>query len=401
MFSSQKFLFHVEKFIREHTGPKPYVAIAVSGGMDSMCLAFTLLKLKSRLNIQELRLLFFHHHTRPGQELDLALVQKFAQQYNLSLEVGHGRGLQGSNFEARAREQRYQWFKKIKKNGEQIFLAHHLDDAFEWWMMQEGRSSHGLNLGMPLIHGPFFRPFFCVSKKQIRHMIKAEKIPYREDPSNTDTKFLRNHLRQKLIPPWKKLFQGSLTLFVNKMLERKDIYLALKIQQQKSMIETEEGVLWLGSPRRLDLRQICERLSSRRGNWGSEFKKIQIAQRAHKKGPYHLTGGLKVYLSPYSVWIGKKSLVAHYHWSDWETVEMDKNQFQDWVVRQVKSHATNWKFPYVVLAQKKWQKSEGLGKDLNQLRKRWEKDGFYLHSAGFILSEWPSDLKLRLRLPRV
>ncbi len=104
--------------------PGKYV-LAVSGGVDSM----TLLHLLSKKPVVELVVAHFDHGIRPDSTEDERLVAETAQEYNLPLEVGHGK-LDAGASEKNAREARYQFLESVAKKhtAKGVITAHHQDD---------------------------------------------------------------------------------------------------------------------------------------------------------------------------------------------------------------------------------------------------------------------------------
>ncbi|MBE3608905.1 MULTISPECIES: tRNA lysidine(34) synthetase TilS [Campylobacter] len=112
--------------------------------------------------------------------------------------------LEGGNFEAKAREIRYEFFKKIflEHGYKNLILAHQLDDRLEWFMMQLSRGAGLLQmLGMNEHESrewcEIYRPLIGISKAEILAYLKEGKLAYFVDESNVDEKFKRNFIRAK------------------------------------------------------------------------------------------------------------------------------------------------------------------------------------------------------------
>ena len=105
-----------------------------------------------------------------------------------------------------ARELRYQWFDKLKREQgfTHLLTAHHLDDQLETFLINLGRGSGIKGLcGIP--DHLILRPLLAVSKKDILAYAKEKNISWREDASNAQDDYLRNQLRHQLIPKWKAI----------------------------------------------------------------------------------------------------------------------------------------------------------------------------------------------------
>lgn len=132
------------------------------------------------------------------------------------------------SIESLARKERYIFLESVRKqyNATYILTAHHRDDQIEtaifnllrwsklWWI-------HALTL----LNGNIFRPLIECSKSDILHYATEHKIWYREDSSNNDTHYLRNHIRHVLLPQCMKInpeYQSSLQDFIKYTKELKD-----------------------------------------------------------------------------------------------------------------------------------------------------------------------------------
>ena len=112
-----------------------------------------------------------------------------------------------------ARDLRYQWLNELLDSmpSARLATAHHIDDVTETIMLGliKGVGVSGLG-GIPVVTGRLIRPLLFLTKEEIRHYANAEDIPFREDSSNQDPKYLRNRIRHELIPLIQELSGGSL-----------------------------------------------------------------------------------------------------------------------------------------------------------------------------------------------
>jgi hypothetical protein len=180
---------------------------------------------------------------------------------------------------------------------------------------------------MPLKREFFFRPFLCVSKNQILKLASSQQIPFREDPTNQSLKFQRNLLRKELIPPIKKNFPSLLKRYVQKQNEKLEIL--KKIKKPKQFIIPNSHVHLLGEAAVFELRQALHVLS-KRGDWGEELKKVQLAQKNGKWGPMHLSHQIKVYLTP------KHLLITQNHF------DSKKSSYQKMTVKKLGENEKNY-----------------------------------------------------------
>ena len=193
----------------------PHLAVAVSGGSDSLCLAILA---KKWVNIKGGRItaLIVDHGLRKssGQEsrktLKLLKKQKILSQcfkWELSKKPKN-------SVQEKAREFRYNIFEEwcYKKNIKYLLIAHHFEDQKETFIMRLNSNSNVYGLAcMPKVllkkEIKILRPLLDLKKKDIIGYLKEKKINWIEDPSNNSLKYSRNRLR-KILP---KLEEKGLT----------------------------------------------------------------------------------------------------------------------------------------------------------------------------------------------
>ena len=307
--SSYRKLFfrHLLGFLGNVTSGKelagPHV-IAVSGGLDSMSLLWVAQELYRQGKIGSIRVVFVHHHTRPGQQLDADLVEEFCERACIPFKILHAEGLNQlrSNFEERARRARRSLLKGELKYGELLWLGHHIDDSYEWSIMQRYRS--GLpksSLGIPVRNGPILRPFLCMTKAQLQHLCRHESIPYRDDPTNLDSKYDRNFLRHEILPLIKKRYPQFLKHYVNHanhMAAVLNLSITTRISGNKMFIFHQGAVIEGPEYSSFQIQELLHYFSQeKRGKITSQILKMIKAIDHGKKGPFHFSGGTEAYSS--------------------------------------------------------------------------------------------------------
>ncbi len=315
------FIKHVFRFLgnvaspQELTGPH---LIAVSGGVDSVALLWTALTLFKEGKIGPIRAVFVHHHTRQGQDQDGELVKTFCEDHHIPFIRLDAIGLSGGigNFEQRARTSRRSLLMDELKPNERLWLGHHLDDSYEWSIMQKYRSGQPKSsLGIPVRNGAIIRPFLCVTKDQILSLAQFEAIPYRDDPTNIDTKYDRNFLRSELVPVVKKRYPKYLKHYVNHA-NHLAVILGLSITNRvnENHIHVYKQGAILQGPQfsQYQVQDLLESFSNTdRGEISAQILKMFKAIDNAKKGPFHFSGGTEVYHSHKLLMIYQQKMKNH------------------------------------------------------------------------------------------
>lgn len=331
-----QYLIH---FVKRHQllGHQKKVLLAISGGPDSMALFCLTSLLKQQDPELEFRVLTIHHHSRLGQDQEVQTVLETAKLLGLEAQVLHidaKHWTSTANFEARASKLRRQLIKDHLRSGEVVFTGHHLDDSFEWYLMQMGRSSDPSILGLPLVNAHWRRPFLCLTKQQIFWLLKWSGVKYHLDPSNLDPKHDRNGLRAQLIAPWKRHAPALLRHYVarsNLLAMKLGLHRLNQDDDDAKIVTFERGVSLMASdwsarfdPLRVEqMREIVKVLSNaERGELTQELFKICQALRAGRQGPHLLSGAVRAYLWGKEVFFLSQADLGFYEELDqqWEDV---------------------------------------------------------------------------------
>lgn len=212
----------VLKYIREqqllHPGAR--VAIACSGGADSVALLRILAELREELGIV-LSVAHFHHQIRGAEaDTDQEFVSGLVAKLKLDFYCGSGNAPQHASqrkisLETAARELRHQWFAElIKQNkADKIATAHTLDDQAETVLMRilRGTGARGL-AGIAPAHKAkhLVRPLLTTSRREVETYLKTKGQTWREDSSNLDLGHTRNRVRHTLLPLLERDFNPAI-----------------------------------------------------------------------------------------------------------------------------------------------------------------------------------------------
>lgn len=210
------------------------VAVAVSGGVDSVALLLLLLELQGELGIV-LSVAHVNHKLRGAEsDEDERFVMDLARRHNLELQVRAApvERVRGAGIEAAARALRYDFFSEIARSGQdpthsqkprmsgapvwKIATAHTLDDQAETVLMRLLRGSGirglaGIHPRLILEHegkqvGEVVRPLLEVRRAELQEYLRARGQAWREDSSNRDPSFLRNRVRLAVMPVLRESF---------------------------------------------------------------------------------------------------------------------------------------------------------------------------------------------------
>ena len=184
---------------------RPHVAVAVSGGPDSLALCLLADAWARRLG-GRVTALTVDHGLRPGSADEALTVGRWLQARDIDHHVLPWRGAKpASGVQAAARTARYRLLRRWCREAGvlHLFLAHHLDDQAETFLMRLGRGSgvDGLAAMSAIVDKPsarLIRPLLGVAKVRLHATLRALGQDWIEDPSNRDPKFARTGVRAEL-----------------------------------------------------------------------------------------------------------------------------------------------------------------------------------------------------------
>ncbi|MDH6366978.1 MULTISPECIES: tRNA lysidine(34) synthetase TilS [unclassified Breznakia] len=174
--------------------------VAVSGGADSMAL----LDMYRNKNYQ-LVVAHVNYHKRDTANRDENGVCLYCKQYDIPFFAYHVKEYNPGNFQAQARNIRYQFFKEIVKqtNAKGVLVAHHQDDVLETYLMQKQRKSiprvYGMDTDSTIKGVHVLRPLLNYSKQDLYDYCKMHNIVYYEDESNASNAYTRNRIRHEQV----------------------------------------------------------------------------------------------------------------------------------------------------------------------------------------------------------
>ncbi len=207
-------LHQLQRYIREHdllrAGDR--VAVAVSGGADSVALLRLLLELRSELGIV-VSVAHLNHQLRGADaERDAGFVAELAERHGLEFHLAT-RDVRAYavehklSLEAAGRRLRYAFFSALvdEHKVDKVATAHTLDDQAETVLLKLLRGSWlrglaGIHPRLRAEDGRIWvvRPLLATSRREVEAYLQRLQQPWREDLSNQDRRFRRNRVRQLL-----------------------------------------------------------------------------------------------------------------------------------------------------------------------------------------------------------
>ena len=223
---------------------KSKIIVATSSGVDSVVLCNLCKKLDLDFSIAHCNFSLRGNES----DLDAEFSKNFAKSLNVKYYSKTFNTLKYKKENAlstqmAARELRYAWFDTISIDYDYVLTAHHLDDQLETFFINLSRGSglDGLS-GIPVVANKLVRPLLNFSKDEILKFAKNNNITWREDSSNNSNVYLRNDIRNNIIPRFKKFNPSLLKGFKNTLsfLQGSKSIIKEKIDEVSEMIVTKE-----------------------------------------------------------------------------------------------------------------------------------------------------------------
>ena len=209
----------IEKVFKEKLKPlkDSNFLIAVSGGLDSMVLASLFKKnnlkfsvahcnFKLRADESDVDELFVANWSKENNQKYFSAIFNTVD-FCKNNKVGTQEG---------ARNLRYKWFHDLKEiyGFDFIVTAHNLNDQIETYLINSMRGT-GLSglVGIPEKTDKLYRPLLDIPKKEISEYAINNNIEFREDSSNSSNDYLRNTIRNSIIPKFEEFDDNVMLKF--------------------------------------------------------------------------------------------------------------------------------------------------------------------------------------------
>lgn len=192
----------VEAAILEHK-PERWI-LAVSGGRDSMVLMEATWRAKRR----DVVVATFDHGTGKHATAAADHVEREARRLELTVVRGEQK-LTGEPTEEALRKARWKFLNAVaaKLHG-RVVTAHTLDDHAETTFIRILRDASARGLAGMLVPSAILRPFLLLPRSVVAEYARAHDVEWVEDPSNASNKYLRNRIRNEILPAIEKLKPG-------------------------------------------------------------------------------------------------------------------------------------------------------------------------------------------------
>lgn len=186
--------------------PSGRIGLAVSGGSDSVALAFLLTKGGTRRNASK-RFVVLHvdHGLRPESKEEYRFVRAVARRLGVPFKGTHAKVVRnhGESLEMAARRVRLAFFAKCMKSLklDAIATGHHMDDVAETFLMKLKRASLcGMRETSEVGNIRFVRPLLGCRDAELKAYLEKFGVGWREDASNGDVSIERNRVRHEVMP---------------------------------------------------------------------------------------------------------------------------------------------------------------------------------------------------------
>ncbi|MDX2083725.1 MAG: tRNA lysidine(34) synthetase TilS [Rickettsiales bacterium] len=236
------------------------LAVAVSGGVDSLALTILLGEFCLQENI-ELFALTVDHKMRESSSKEALALSKVLGKNKIShhiLEIDQKK-LPQRNIESSLREIRYELLGDFckKQKISHLFLGHQLGDVAENFLIRLFRGSglDGLSTIAEILEVnkiKLVRPLLDFDKSDLENFLRAKKIKWFEDESNLDEKFLRNKIRNFFATfDEKNLIQKRIKNATDEIAKMRDFFDEIMLKEAKKILKFHDKKYFLINHKKL------------------------------------------------------------------------------------------------------------------------------------------------------
>ena len=273
--------------------PGSRVAVAVSGGADSVCLLHALRELNAPVS----GVAHFNHKLRgEASDEDERFVAAMAARLGIAFFRSEAPAdLAANNLEQAGRRARYRFFQGLMRDGvcDRVALGHTRDDQAETVLFRVLRGSGlaGLAGIHPVTMEGFIRPLIEVRRSEVEDFLRTRNVDWREDATNREMRFARNRIRHELMPQlareWNPQIVDALANLGDLAYEEEraaEIPCAGQLQATELRVEDLAGM-----PRGLARRVVRRAIEAAKGNLRRiEFQHVERIIEMAGHGPRRL-----------------------------------------------------------------------------------------------------------------
>lgn len=190
--------------LKKHLQKGDKIIIGCSGGADSTYLVHRATEICAEIDVK-IVIAHLNHKTRNESDSDEQFVKDLGKKLGLKVITDSKTFEKFSEEEGRNARRKFFEDLRKKEKAKYILLAHHLDDNTETILMNFARGSGLTGLkGMSELSGKILRPLLQIEKSEILKYLEENNLEFREDATNQDNSYTRNHYRNLVIPTMKK-----------------------------------------------------------------------------------------------------------------------------------------------------------------------------------------------------
>ena len=275
------------------------IVAAVSGGADSVAMLLLLSKFASHMN-WTLSVLHIDHHTRPGSTSDAEFVRRLALTLDLPFILSELQPEKAGRSEGELSAARAIIYQSTSGKDRLVAVGHTADDRAETLLIRllSGSGLRGLGGMGHFGNGPVRRPVLDLTRHALRDWLRSTGQEWVEDPTNESPAYLRNRIRQTVLPALTEVDGGGV-MGIARAAENLSMWRdaadwlverTLTLSFSGNVCSIEEYCLLPEAVRLGVLWSLCGRPRGGR----TELEKADRWLHLRSRGSHQLAGGFKV-----------------------------------------------------------------------------------------------------------
>ncbi len=294
---SHRLLSSVADSIKRNSllSPGTRVIVALSGGADSVALLAALTELG-----YDCVAAHCNFHLRGDESnRDERHARKTAEMLNadfrlIHFDIGERKKMTGESTEMACRSLRYDWFRKLLDNekAEAVAVAHHRDDNIETFFLNllRGTGLAGLKAMNPR-NGHIIRPMLDITREDVESYLSSLGLKYVTDSTNLESEYLRNRLRNIVLPAIYNQFPNGATAISTTIANLSDTYTLFRslVDEKRRMYTDDDGIIDIASLVANEPMAANLLNEFMRGNGADASLADDILRSSHKSGKFFHT----------------------------------------------------------------------------------------------------------------